>query len=126
MTRTLLASALATSLAGAAAPVVADGNLTVYSGDFDAVSQSEGQPGGPGFAIGTWVGVLAPAASPTAVTTRLADAMRKILQSPEFGKRMAEIGAEPIGNTPEQMAQQIKNETEKFARLVKDAKVTIE
>ena len=39
---------------------------------------------------------------------------------------MDEIGAEPIGNTTEQMAQQIKDETEKFAKLVKDAKVTID
>jgi hypothetical protein len=39
---------------------------------------------------------------------------------------MEEIGAEPIGNSAEQMGQQIKAETEKFAKLVKDAKVTIE
>ena len=52
MTRTLLASALATALSATTAPAArADGQLTVYSGDFDAVSQSEGQPGGPGFAL---------------------------------------------------------------------------
>jgi len=52
MSRTLLASALATALSAAsAAPAQADGRLTIYSGDFDAVSQSEGQPGGPGFAL---------------------------------------------------------------------------
>ena len=52
MTRTILASALATLLsssAGAAAP--GDGQVTIYSGDFDAVSQSESQPGGPGFGL---------------------------------------------------------------------------
>ena len=79
-----------------------------------------------GFDIGTWFGVLAPVATPKAVTARLAEEMRKIIRSPEFGKRMAEIGAEPIGNSAEQMAAQIKSETEKFARLVKAAKVTIE
>jgi tripartite-type tricarboxylate transporter receptor subunit TctC len=52
--------------------------------------------------------------------------MAKAIQSPEFRKRMEEIGAEPIGNTSEQMARQIKDETEKFARLVKEAKVAIE
>ena len=51
MTRTLLATALASALATNVAPARADGNLTIYSGDFDAVSQSEGQPGGPGFAL---------------------------------------------------------------------------
>jgi tripartite-type tricarboxylate transporter receptor subunit TctC len=39
---------------------------------------------------------------------------------------MEEIGAEPIGNSPDQMAAQIKSDTDKFATLVKDAKVTIE
>ena len=84
------------------------------------------ESGLPGVDIGTWFGVLAPAATPKSVTTRLADEMRKIIRSPEFGKRMADIGAEPVGNSPEQMAQQIKEETEKFARLVRDAKVSID
>src|SRR5688500_16632639 len=52
MTRTLLVSASATTLAAASSPTLsAEGSLTIYSGDFDAVSQSEGQPGGPGFAL---------------------------------------------------------------------------
>ena len=52
MTRTLLVSALATAFSASAAPTVrAEGELTVYSGDFESVSQSEGQPGGPGFAL---------------------------------------------------------------------------
>jgi tripartite-type tricarboxylate transporter receptor subunit TctC len=50
----------------------------------------------------------------------------KVIQSPDFRKRMVEIGAEPIGNSADQMAAQIKSETEKFAKLVKDAKVVIE
>jgi len=79
-----------------------------------------------GFNIGTWFGVLAPAATPKDILVRLNTEMVKVIQSPEFRKRMDEIGAEPIGNSPDQMAQQIKGETEKFAKLVKDAKVTIE
>ncbi len=79
-----------------------------------------------GFSIGTWFGVLAPAATPKDVTTRLNAEMVKVIQSADFRKRMEEIGAEPVGNSAEQMAQQIKAETEKFAKLVKDAKVTIE
>ncbi len=79
-----------------------------------------------GFAIGTWFGVLAPAATPKDILARLNTEMVKAIQSPEFRKRMDEIGAEPIGNSAEQMAAQIKAETEKFARLVKEAKVVIE
>lgn len=79
-----------------------------------------------GFNIGTWFGVLAPAATPKEILVRLNTEMVKVIQSPEFRARMDEIGAEPIGNSADQMAQQIKSETEKFAKLVKDAKVTIE
>jgi len=79
-----------------------------------------------GFNIGTWFGVLAPAATPKDILLRLNTEMVKVIQSPEFRTRMEEIGAEPIGNSAAQMAQQIKGETEKFAKLVKDAKVTIE
>lgn len=79
-----------------------------------------------GFDIGTWFGVLAPAATPKPVLTRLSEEMVRIIRSPEFGKRMAEIGAEPVGNTPEQMARQIRDDTEKFATLVKQAKVVID
>jgi tripartite-type tricarboxylate transporter receptor subunit TctC len=79
-----------------------------------------------GFNIGTWFGVLAPSATPKDVVARLNTEMVKIIQSPEFKKRMSEIGAEPIGNSAEQMAAQIRSETEKFAKLVKDAKVVIE
>ena len=84
------------------------------------------EAGVKGVNIGTWFGVLAPVATPKEVVTRLNTEMVKVIQSPEFKKRMDEIGAEPIGSTGEQMAAQIKSETDKFAKLVKDAKVTIE
>ncbi len=79
-----------------------------------------------GFNIATWFGVLAPVATPKDIVARLNAEMLKVIQSPEFRQRMEEIGAEPVGNSASQMAQQIKAETDKFARLVKDAKVTIE
>ena len=59
------------------------------------------------------------------MVTRLNTEMVTIITSAEFRKKMADIGAEPIGNTPRQMARQIKNDTERFAKLVKDAKVSI-
>jgi tripartite-type tricarboxylate transporter receptor subunit TctC len=79
-----------------------------------------------GFDIGTWFGLLAPAATPPEILNRLNTEAVKIIQSPEFRARMAEIGAEPIGNSREQMAQQIANDTVRFAKLVKDGKVTID
>jgi len=79
-----------------------------------------------GFNLGTWFGVLAPAATPKDVVNRLNTEVVKIIQSPEFRARMADIGAEPVGNSSAQMAEQIATETAKFANLVKAAKVVIE
>jgi tripartite-type tricarboxylate transporter receptor subunit TctC len=79
-----------------------------------------------GFDLGTWFGVLAPAATPKEIVTRLHSEIAKIVSSPDFRKKMEDIGAVPIGSTPAEMAAQIKNDTERFAKLVKEAKVTVE
>lgn len=79
-----------------------------------------------GFDQGTWFGVLAPAATPKDVVARLNAEIVKIVNSPDFRKRMDEIGAVPIGNSSAQMAAQIKADTERYAKLVKEAKVTVE
>jgi len=60
------------------------------------------------------------------VVARLNAEMVKIIKSPEFVKRMDDIGAQPVGNKAEEMARQIKEETEKFAALVKAGNVTVE
>jgi len=78
------------------------------------------------FDLGTWFGVLAPAATPKDIVARLNAEMVKIIASPDFRKRMEEVGAEPVGDSPEQMAKRIKDDTDKYARLVREAKVTIE
>lgn len=79
-----------------------------------------------GFDQGTWFGVLAPVATPKDILARLNTEIVKIVNSPDFRKRMDEIGAVPIGNSQAQMASQIKTDTERFARLVKEAKITVE
>ena len=79
-----------------------------------------------GFDVASWYGVLAPAGTPKEIVAKLHDEIVKILNMPEVKKRFADLGAEPVGNTPEQMAAQIKSETDKFAKLVKDANVKVE
>ena len=79
-----------------------------------------------GFNLGTWFGLLAPAATPTDILTKLNTEVVKIINSAEFRKKMDGIGAQPIGDTRAQMAKQIKDDTDRFAKLVKDAKVSIE
>ena len=79
-----------------------------------------------GLAIGTWFGLLAPAATPKDIVDRLNREVVKIIQDPGFRKQMLEVGAEPVGNSQAEMAAQIRQETEKFAQLVKAGKVTVQ
>ncbi len=79
-----------------------------------------------GFDIGTWFGLLAPAATPREIVARLNAETLKIVRSPEFAERMQAIGAEPLGGTPEEMARQIRDETARFARLVKEGGVAVD
>ncbi|MBV7454477.1 tripartite tricarboxylate transporter substrate binding protein [Acidovorax sp. sif1233] len=84
------------------------------------------ESGFAGFDIGTWFGVLAPVRTPPEVVERLNAEMVKVIQSADFRKRMLDIGAEPVGNTPAQMAQQIASDTARFARLVADHRISAE
>lgn len=77
------------------------------------------------FDFGTWFGVLAPAGTPRGIVEKLNTEMVKIIKSPEFAQRMSKIGAEPVGNTTAQMAQQIDSDTQRFLALIKQAKITV-
>ncbi|HET9975922.1 MAG TPA: tripartite tricarboxylate transporter substrate binding protein, partial [Burkholderiaceae bacterium] len=59
------------------------------------------EAGVKGIDTGTWFGLLAPAATPREITTRLHADVVKLLAQPEFRKQLEAIGAEPVGNTPE-------------------------
>ncbi len=73
----------------------------------------------PGYEAYTWFGVLVPAGTPQTIVDRLSRESMKILQSDEIKKRFAEVGAEPVGNTPQQFADFMAAETAKWAKVVK-------
>ena len=73
----------------------------------------------PGYEAHTWFGVLAPAGTPQPIIERLSRESMKILQSDDIKKRFAEVGAEPVGGTPQQFAAFMAAETAKWARVIK-------
>lgn len=77
------------------------------------------EAGVPGFDIGGWYGVVAPAGTPKPVVDLLYRKIADGLRSPDVGQRFADDGSEPVGSTPEQFAVHIKNEVAKNAKLVK-------
>jgi len=79
-----------------------------------------------GITVRSWFSVAGPAGMPRDVVARLNTEMVKVINSVEFRQRMADIGAQGVGDTPEQLAARIKEDTERFAQLVKTAGITIE
>jgi len=72
-----------------------------------------------GFDISTWFGVFAPAGKPPAIVTRLNTEIVRILHTPDMKERLATLGAEPVGNKPDEFAAFIRSEIPKYARVIK-------
>ncbi len=72
-----------------------------------------------GFEIDTWWGLVAPAATPKDVVTKLNQAFVAALNSPEAKTRFALLMAEPVANTPEQFAAFMKSELTRYEKVVK-------
>lgn len=77
------------------------------------------EAGVPGYEASGWVGVLAPAGTPNAITSRLNIETVKALQTPEVNERFASNGAESVGSTPAQFSEFIKTEIAKWSKVVK-------
>jgi tripartite-type tricarboxylate transporter receptor subunit TctC len=84
------------------------------------------EAGVTGYDAGAWFGLLAPAGTPKAVVDTLSTETARILKLPEVSKRISELGAEPVGGTPEQFAAFIKSEIDKWAKVIKDANVELQ
>ena len=80
----------------------------------------------PGFDVGTWFGLLAPAKTPSDIVNKLSAEVTKIVNIPEVRSQLLATGAEPVGNTSAEMSAQIKKELESFAALLKQIKLTVE
>ena len=76
------------------------------------------EAGVAGFDIGTWFGVLAPAATPREIVTTLNAGIVRAINTPAARERFRTLGATPAGGTPEQFAALIKSEIAKYERIV--------
>jgi tripartite-type tricarboxylate transporter receptor subunit TctC len=80
----------------------------------------------PGFRSETWMGLVAPPGTPRAIALRQSSAVAKVLEDAELRRRLAELQAEPVGNTPEQMAEIIRQDTERWSRVIQAANIRID
>ena len=72
-----------------------------------------------GYEAGVWIGLLAPAGTPKAIVDKLNAEGQKAIKAPDFAKRMADLGYEVIGGTPEQMRATIDAEVKRWFPVVK-------
>jgi tripartite-type tricarboxylate transporter receptor subunit TctC len=79
-----------------------------------------------GFDATTWHGLVAPAGTPKEVIAKLNEAGNAASKDPDVVKALGEQGIEPIQNTPEEFAAQIKGDLESYTKLVKDGIVKLE
>jgi tripartite-type tricarboxylate transporter receptor subunit TctC len=71
----------------------------------------------PGFEVNNWYSVMAPADTPGAIIARLNTEINAILAAPEVKERIAGLGAEPAGGTPEQFGRRLKAEMAAWAKV---------
>ena len=75
----------------------------------------------PGYASDTWYGLLAPAGTPKDVIAKLHAAAAKGLASPAARERLTKLGAEPVGNTPEEFRKLLEAEQKTWTKVVQDS-----
>jgi tripartite-type tricarboxylate transporter receptor subunit TctC len=116
----------------AAVPFVQDGKLRVLAVMSKHRSQALpdvptiGEAGYPDLDGDAWVGVLVPAGTPKEVSARLHREIVEIIAEPDIRERLAGLGLEPVGDSPEQFSAQLKIEMEKWTRIIRAAKIRAE
>ena len=84
------------------------------------------ESGVPGYESTAWFGIAVPAGTPREIIGRLNAEGQKATRSPEFVKRMTDLGYEIVGGTPEQMAMMIQDEYRRWGPIVKASGATVD
>lgn len=82
--------------------------------------------GVPGFAVNNWIGLFAPAGTPSEIIRRLNAEVMKIMQAPEIAARMVQQGERFAPNTPEEFGRFIRAEADKWEKVIRDAGIKAE
>lgn len=80
----------------------------------------------PGFSAMSVIGVIAPAGIPRELLRQIGADVAQVVKSPAVGERMAQLGMEPVGSTPEEYDALIRTEIEKWSQVVKSAGIKID
>ena len=116
----------------AATPHVKSGRAIAFAQT--RLKRAKGHPNVPtmdeqgfaGFDATTWYGLAAPAKLPPAIARRMNEDINKVLAMPDVMEKLDQYGAEDGGGTPERFAAFIRSEQQKWAKVIKEAQVTVD
>jgi tripartite-type tricarboxylate transporter receptor subunit TctC len=84
------------------------------------------EAGVKGFQAGSWVGVVAPANTPAPIVAAISQAIAEAVKTADVQKKFSDIAAQPVGNTPAEMAAYLAAESAKWQRVIRSANVTVD
>jgi tripartite-type tricarboxylate transporter receptor subunit TctC len=79
----------------------------------------------PGFENTGWFGIVAPAGTPNDIVQKVYRDTRKALEASDLRGRLFVQGLAPVGNTPAEMAKEMKEESALWARVVRERKIEV-
>src|SRR5262245_23078169 len=79
------------------------------------------ESGYAGFDTSSWQGAFVPRVTPPALVLKLSQDIARVLAMPEVRTRFAELGMEPVGNTPQEIAGVIEHDLRKWAGVIRDS-----
>ncbi len=79
----------------------------------------------PGFENAGWFGIVAPAGTPKPIVQKVYQDTKKALEDTHMKARFFSQGLAPVGNSPEEMAKALKEETALWAKVVKERKISV-
>jgi len=83
------------------------------------------EAGVKGYDASTWFGLFAPAGTPDDVIAKLSSETQRILALADVRERLLGLGAQPVGNSPDELARFVQDEMSKWARVIRSANVTL-
>jgi len=84
------------------------------------------EAGVPGYEASAWYGLFAPAGTPPAVIAKLNAEVVRALKDPALRQRLATLGAEPAGSSPEELARFVRAEYDKWGQVVREAGIRLD